>query len=189
VAPRRDLVERSAPFLPPGSEIRQACIAQAAPSFILFIITYLTGLTMFWIKYRCVAITQDAIYVLESTKLSGGARPHSMVGTMPRRTQLGPASGRWAKSSCSGSATGFTNASTPRSQPPIAKSVSRPTSVREPIVRIRRRRASARRNTRIAGDAHISPASLASPPRAGSLPGERREGPVVSVGVCHGEIA
>ncbi len=90
-------MERSAPFLPPGSEIRQAFIAQAAPSFILFIITYLTGLTMFWIKYRCVAITQDAIYVLESTKLSGGARPHSLVGTMPRRTQLGPASGRWAQ--------------------------------------------------------------------------------------------
>ena len=90
-------MERSAPFLPPGSEIQQAFIAQAAPSFIRFMITYLTGLTMFWIKYRCVAITQDAIYVLESTKLSGGARPHSLVGTMPRRTQLGPASGRWAQ--------------------------------------------------------------------------------------------
>jgi hypothetical protein len=51
---------------------------------------------MFWIKYRCVAVTTDAIYVLESSKLSGGARPQSLVGTMPRYTRLGPVSGRWA---------------------------------------------------------------------------------------------
>ena len=95
--PRSDLVERSAPFLPAGSEIRQAFICQTAPNFAFFLITYLTGLTMFWIKYRCVAITQDAIYVLESSKLSGGARPQSLVGTMPRHSQLGPVSGRWAQ--------------------------------------------------------------------------------------------
>ena len=94
VTPRKDLVERSAPLLPAGSEIRQVFICQAAPSFIYFLITYLTGLTMFWIKYRCVAVTQDAIYVLESSKLSGGAKPHSLVGTLPRHTQLGPVSGR-----------------------------------------------------------------------------------------------
>jgi hypothetical protein len=73
MSPRNDLVERSAPFLPPGSQIRQAFICQTAPSFFFFLITYLTGLTMFWIKYRCVAVTQDAIYVLESSKLSGCA--------------------------------------------------------------------------------------------------------------------
>jgi hypothetical protein len=61
--PRKDLVQRSAPFLPRGSEIRQVFICQAAPSFLFFLITYLTGLTMFWIKYRCVAVTHDAIYV------------------------------------------------------------------------------------------------------------------------------
>ena len=95
--PRRDLVENSAPFLPTGSEIRQVFICQTAPSFTFFLITYLTGLTMFWIKYRCVAITRDAIYVLESSKLSGGAKPQSLVGTLPRHTQLGPVSGRWAQ--------------------------------------------------------------------------------------------
>ena len=95
--PRRDLVESSAPFLPAGTEIRQVFICQAAPSFAFFLITYLTGLTMFWIKYRCVAITPDAIYVLESTKRSGGAKPQSLVGTLPRHTQLGPVSGRWAQ--------------------------------------------------------------------------------------------
>jgi hypothetical protein len=97
VTPRKDLVERSAPFLPAGSEIRQVFICQTAPNYFFFLITYLTGLTMFWIKYRCVAVTQDAIYVLESTKLSGGAKPQSLVGVLPRHTQLGPVSGRWGR--------------------------------------------------------------------------------------------
>ena len=52
---------------------------------------------MHWIKYRCVAVTPDAIYVRESSKPSGGARPRSLVGTMPRHTQLGSVSGRWAQ--------------------------------------------------------------------------------------------
>lgn len=72
-------------------------ICQAAPNFGFFLITYLTGLTMLWIKYRCVAVTKDAIYVLESSKLSGGAKPQSLVATLPRRTQLGPVSGRWGE--------------------------------------------------------------------------------------------
>ncbi len=95
--PRHDLVVNSAPFLPAGSKIRQAFIGQAAPNFGFFIVTYMTGLTMFWIKYRCVVVTEDAIYVLESSKLSGGAKPISLLATLPRRTRLGPASGRWAE--------------------------------------------------------------------------------------------
>jgi hypothetical protein len=97
MTPRKDLVEHSAPFLPEGSKIRQVFICQAAPNFSYIIITYLTGLTLHWSKYRCVAVTPDSIYVLESSKLSGGARPQSLVGTMPRHTQLGPVSGRWAQ--------------------------------------------------------------------------------------------
>ncbi|WP_345366325.1 hypothetical protein [Actinoallomurus liliacearum] len=97
VKPRPDLVDRSAPFLPVGSDIRQVFIAQAAPNFGFFLITYLTGLTMSWIKYRCVAVTKDAIYVLESSKLSGGAKPQSLVATLPRHTRLGPVSGRWGR--------------------------------------------------------------------------------------------
>jgi hypothetical protein len=95
--PRKDLVQHSAPFLPGGSEIRQVFICQTAPSFLLFVITYLTGLTMFWIKYRCVAIAQDGIYVLQSSKLSGGAKPQHLLGTLPRHTQLGPVCGRWGQ--------------------------------------------------------------------------------------------
>ena len=94
---RPDLVKRSAPFLPPGSHIRQIFICQTTPYFWLFVINYLTFLTIFWIQYRCVAITDDAIYVLESTKFSGGSKPRSLVGVLPRKTQLGPVSGRWGQ--------------------------------------------------------------------------------------------
>ncbi len=52
---------------------------------------------MFWIKYCCVAVTEDAIYVLDSSKLSGGAKPTSITATLPRHTQLGPVSGRWGQ--------------------------------------------------------------------------------------------
>jgi hypothetical protein len=59
-------------------------------------VTYLSGLTMPWIRYRCVAVTDDGIHVLEASKPSGGARPVSLAGSMPRSTRLGPVSGRWA---------------------------------------------------------------------------------------------
>ena len=94
---RPALAERCAPFLPQGSQIRQVFICQSAPSPWFFLVTYLTGLTMFWVKYRCVAVTQDAIYMLESSKPSGGGKPVSLAGTLPRQTQLGPVSGRWAR--------------------------------------------------------------------------------------------
>jgi hypothetical protein len=67
--------------LPPGTQVRQAFICQTAPNFAFFVINWATGLTMFWIKYRCVAVAQDAIYVPDGYKLSGGARPTSIAGT------------------------------------------------------------------------------------------------------------
>jgi hypothetical protein len=95
--PRDDLVRRATPLLPAGGEIRQAFIYQSAPRFLSFVITYLSGLTIFWNTYGCVVVTRDGIHVLESTKLSGGAEPRRLLGTLPRRTRLGPASGRWAE--------------------------------------------------------------------------------------------
>ncbi len=96
VTPRSDLVAGALPFLPAGSEIRQAFIGQAAPKFLYFIVTYLTGL-MFRNKYRCVVVTPEAIYVLNSTKWSGGAKPEALVGQIQRTTRIGPVSGRWAE--------------------------------------------------------------------------------------------
>jgi hypothetical protein len=97
VASPKGLAERSAPLLPPGSQVRQAFICQTAPNFAYFLINWATGLTMFWIKYRCVAVTDDAIYVMDSPKLSGGAKPTSILSKLPRHTQLGPVSGRWGE--------------------------------------------------------------------------------------------
>lgn len=92
-----ELVARATPLLPPGSRVRHAFICQAAPNFAYFFINWATGLTMFMIKYRCVAITDDAIFVMDSPSLSGGARPTSILGKMPRHTQLGPVSGSWGE--------------------------------------------------------------------------------------------
>jgi len=75
-----DLKERSAPLLPPGSWVRQAFICQTAPHFAFFFIYWATGLPMFWTEYRCVAVTQDAIYVLAGSELSGGADPTPHCG-------------------------------------------------------------------------------------------------------------
>ena len=76
--------------------MRQAFVAQAAPNFAYFILTYLTGITS-RNRYRCVVVTDDAITVLGSSKWSGGAKPQEMVGRMPRHTRLGPVSDRWAE--------------------------------------------------------------------------------------------
>jgi hypothetical protein len=97
VATVKQLIENATPLLPRDSHIRHAFICQNAPNFGYFLVNWATGLTVFMIKYRCVAITDDAIYVLGSPALSGGSRPRSIVGTMPRHTQLGPVSGAWGE--------------------------------------------------------------------------------------------
>lgn len=91
------LAERACRFRPVGSEVRQAFVCQTASSSALFVINWMTGLTMPWITYRCVAVTRDLIYVLDAPSLSGGANPRSIVATFPRRTRLGPVSGRWGQ--------------------------------------------------------------------------------------------
>lgn len=97
MATPKDLAERAAPLLPPGSQVRQAFICQTAPNFALFVINWATGLTIFWIRYRCVAVTPDAIYVLDGPRLWGGAKPTSIACTLPRHTRLGPVRGQWGE--------------------------------------------------------------------------------------------
>ena len=86
VASVRDLAERSRPLLPPGSEVRHAFLCQTAPNFGFFLVNWATGLTMHWIKYRCVSITDDAIYVMDSPRLSGGRQTHIRSRGVTRRT-------------------------------------------------------------------------------------------------------
>lgn len=93
----QQLAERSVRLLPAGSHVREAFVCQTAPNFAFFVVNWFTGLTMFWITYRCVTVTQDAIYVLGAPRLSGGANPRSIVATIPRHTQLGPVAGRWGQ--------------------------------------------------------------------------------------------
>jgi len=93
----RELAERARPLLPPGSEVRHVFVCQTAPNFAFFLVNWATGLTMPWIKYRCVSITDDGIYVLDSPRLSGGAKPTCILAVLPRHTQLGPVSGRWGQ--------------------------------------------------------------------------------------------
>lgn len=64
------LKERAASLLPPGSEVQQAFVCQTATNFAIFAISWLTGLTLGLIAYRCVAVTSDAIYVLDARRLS-----------------------------------------------------------------------------------------------------------------------
>lgn len=98
----QQLAERAYVYLPVGSEVRQAFVCQTASNFALFVVNWMTGLTLPWITYRCVAVTEDAIYVLDAPKPSGGATPRSIVATLPRRTRLGPVSGRWGQFTLSG---------------------------------------------------------------------------------------
>ena len=92
MALRDKLVARSQPLLPPGSRIKYTFVCQTGPSPWFFLLTYLT---IFWISYRIVCVTDDAIYVLRSSKLT--FQPRELVATLPRQTQLGPVSGFWAR--------------------------------------------------------------------------------------------
>jgi hypothetical protein len=89
------LVEQCQPLLPAGITIEHAFVCQTARYPWLFIVNYLTYLTIFWIRFRVVCVTDDAIYVLRGSKFA--VRPREVVATLPRATRFGPVSGRWAQ--------------------------------------------------------------------------------------------
>lgn len=97
MATPQELIERAVPLLPAGSTVRHAFICQSASHFAIFWINWLTGLTMFLIRYRCVVVTDEAIYVLAGPALWGGAKPTAITATIPRATRLGPVTGRWGE--------------------------------------------------------------------------------------------
>ncbi|MFE3800321.1 hypothetical protein KHQ06_25345 [Nocardia tengchongensis] len=92
VTPRAYIADRAIAFLPPGSEIRQVFVSQTAPHFAYFLPAYLFGV-FYKVRFRCVAVTDDGIYVMEGTRMSGGARPIRLLGVMPRSTRFEPAPG------------------------------------------------------------------------------------------------
>ncbi|MGV9668881.1 hypothetical protein [Nocardia niigatensis] len=92
VTPPAYIADRAIAFLPPGSEIRQVFVSQTAPHFACFLPAYLFGVFV-KVRFRCVAVTDDAIYVMEGTRASGGARSIRLLGVMPRSTRFEPAAG------------------------------------------------------------------------------------------------
>lgn len=92
MALRDKLAARSQPLLPPGSNIRHTFACQTGPNPWFFLLTYLI---FFWIQYRIVAVTDDAIYVMRSSKFT--LKPKEVLATLPRQTRLGPVSGLWGK--------------------------------------------------------------------------------------------
>lgn len=92
MALRDKLASRCQPLLPPNSQIRHAFVCQTGPSPWLFIVTWLT---YFWIQYRIVCVTDEAIYVLRSSKVRYA--PKAVIAELPRDQQLGPVEGVWSK--------------------------------------------------------------------------------------------
>lgn len=90
---RDKLVARSQPLLPEGANVRHVFLCQTGPSPYFYFLTYLI---FFWIKYRAVCVTDDAVYVLRCNKLTGTS-PKELVATLPRNQQFGPVSGLWGK--------------------------------------------------------------------------------------------
>ena len=86
------IADRAMAFLPTGSEIRQVFVSQTAPHFAYFLPAYLFSVFV-KVSFRCVAVTDDAIYVMDGTRSSGGARPTRLLGVMPRSTRFEPAAG------------------------------------------------------------------------------------------------
>jgi hypothetical protein len=93
---RDKIAERSRPFLPTDSPVRQVVVGQTGPNPWLYFVTWLI---FFWIRYRQVCVTDDGIYVLSCGL---GGKPKELLATLPRDRQIGPVSGVWAKVSLDG---------------------------------------------------------------------------------------
>jgi hypothetical protein len=92
MALRDKLITRSQPLLPEGAVIRQAFSCQTGPNPMWAAITAFIFVS---IKYRIVAVTDDAIYVMDSSKLK--LAPKQIIATLPRSTRIGPVSGLWTR--------------------------------------------------------------------------------------------
>ena len=86
------IADRATAFLPPRSEIKQVFVSRTAPHFVYFLAAYLFS-AFVKVSFRCVAVTDDAIYVMDGTRSSGGARPTRLLGVMRRSTRFEPAAG------------------------------------------------------------------------------------------------
>ncbi len=93
---RHYLARRVARFLPPETLIRQVFGAQCYTPWLVGPLSVLYILYTPLMRWRLVAVTDDGIFVVSASYWSGW-RPKRVLRVLPRRTQLGPVGGPWAR--------------------------------------------------------------------------------------------
>ena len=98
VAIRDRIKETAQPLLEPGEQIQAVIPAQTKNGWLgaLGII-----LLIFTNRYRPIIVTDRRIVITDSGKYAM-SKPKSIVASLPRSTQIGPASGIWWKSNSLG---------------------------------------------------------------------------------------
>lgn len=93
LAIRERITENAQPLLEPGEKIQAVIPAQTKNG-------WLGALGLIWLifvnRYRPIVVTDRRIVITDSGKWAQ-AKPTSIVTTLPRTTQIGPAAGIWWK--------------------------------------------------------------------------------------------
>ncbi len=90
----RDRLKRKVtPLLEPGETPQFVFIARAGSHTLLFSTTGLLG--VFLAKPRVVAVTDRAIVVMQANL--NGTSPTKVLARLPRKSQIGPVKGLWAR--------------------------------------------------------------------------------------------
>jgi hypothetical protein len=91
MALRDKLASRAQPFLEPGEQVTQIFAGQVGPNpWMIPAIGPI--IVMFLSKMRVVAVTDRAVLVFNSSKLT--PKPTALLQRMPRQTLLGPIEGK-----------------------------------------------------------------------------------------------
>ena len=93
---RQYLAERVARLLPPGALIRQVFGAQCFTPWLFGPLSLIYVFYTPFMTWRLVAVTDEGIFVLSASYWFGW-RPKRLLRVLPRRAQLGPVGGPWAR--------------------------------------------------------------------------------------------
>lgn len=99
MALREKLVERAAPYLEPGEQVRHVFMGQTGPSPWLAALSW--WIILFSGHYFVFVVTDRAILVLDASKFIP-SKPKRLEARLPRATQLGPVSGLWGQTNALG---------------------------------------------------------------------------------------
>ena len=103
MALRDKLASKTQPFLEPGEQITQIFAAQSGPNpWMIPAIGPI--IVMFMSQMKVIAVTDRAVLVLKSSKMS--PKPTQLLQRLPRQTRLGPIEGKlWGKITVGGERT------------------------------------------------------------------------------------